>query len=136
MKISNLKKLACITAIIIAPTIAFAGGTNSKTEASTGESRDLDPGLKEGDMGQLGVGQTSKQDSAVVDDATLTTNVHKALKADPETKGLEITAKVSNGAVTLTGFASGKRWTARATEVARSVIGVKSVKNNMTIGSK
>ncbi|MGZ8984069.1 MAG: BON domain-containing protein [Methylotenera sp.] len=45
-------------------------------------------------------------------------------------------AVVSNGVVTLTGVASAKRWTARATEVANSVKGVKSVKNNMTIGHK
>jgi hypothetical protein len=136
MKISNFEKLACITAIVLAPSIAFAGGTNSQTKASTGESRDLDSGLKEGDMGQLGVDQSSKQDTTVVDDATLATNVQSALKADPETKNLDITAKVSHGAVTLTGVASAKRWTARATKVANSVKGVKSVKNNMAIGHK
>lgn len=139
MKISNLKKLACITAIVLAPSIAFAGGTNATSEdkASTGQSKDPDPGLKEGDMGVTGVGQSSKQqDSAIVDDATLATNVQNALKADPNIKNLDIKAEVSNGVVTLTGVASGKRWTSRATTVANSVKGVKSVKNNMTIGNK
>ena len=138
MKVSNLKKLACITAIILLPSIAFAGGTNSTSpdKASTGQSKDLDPGLKEGDMGVVGVGQNSKQDFFIVDDATLATNVQSALKADPNTQNLDIKAEVSNGVVTLTGVASAKRWTARATTVARSVKGVKSVKNNMTIGHK
>jgi osmotically-inducible protein OsmY len=138
MKISNLKKLACITAIVLAPSIAFAGGTNttSPEKASTGQSKDLDPGMKEGDMGNVGVGQSSKQDTAVVDDATLATNVQSALKADPKLQNLDITAEASNGVVTLTGVASAKRWTARATKVANSVKGVKSVKNNMTIGHK
>ncbi|MGB4812618.1 MAG: BON domain-containing protein [Methylophilaceae bacterium] len=136
MKISNLKKLACITAIVLAPLIAFAGGTNSKSEAATGESRSLDSGLQEGDMGQVGVGQTSKQDTAVVDDATLIAEVQKALKDDPETSILDVTVKANKGVVTLTGVASAKRWKNRVTEVTRSVVGVHSVKNNMKMGSK
>ncbi len=140
MKISNLKKLACITAIVLAPSIAFAGGTNSTSQdqdkASTGQSNDPNAGMKAGDMGELGVGQSSKQDTVMVDDATLAINVQSALKADPKLQNLDIMAEVSNGVVTLTGVASAKRWTAQATEVARSVKGVKSVKNNMTIGHK
>jgi osmotically-inducible protein OsmY len=138
MKISNLKKLACITAIVLAPSIAFAGGTNATSEdkASTGQSKDPDPGLKGGDTGVTGVGQSSKQDTVIVDDATLATNVQNALKADPNIQNLDIKAEVSNGVVTLTGVASAKRWTSRATTVANSVKGVKSVKNNMTIGHK
>ncbi|MGZ8262225.1 MAG: BON domain-containing protein [Methylotenera sp.] len=138
MKTSNLKKIVCITAIILAPSIVFAGGTNSTSQdkASTGQSNDPDSGMKEGDMGAVGVGQSSKQDTAIVDDATLTTNVQDAIKADPSLSKLNINAVVSNGVVTLTGVASAKRWTARATEVANSVKGVKSVKNNMKIGHK
>lgn len=138
MKTSNLKKLICITAIVLAPSIAFAGGTNSTSEgkASTGQSNDPDAGMKEGDQGTVGVGQSSKQDTVMVDDATLNTNVQKALKADPSLSKLDINAEVSDGVVTLTGVASAKRWTARATKVANSVKGVKSVKNNMTIGHK
>lgn len=136
MKISNLTKLACITAIVLAPSIGFAGGTQTQDKASTGQSNDPNAGMKAGDMGTQGVGQSSKPDTNVVDDATLTTNVQNALKADPTLQNLDITAEVSNGVVTLTGVASGKRWTGRATTVARSVKGVKSVKNNMTIGHK
>lgn len=138
MKISNLKRLACITAIVLVPTLSYAGGTNSATEdkASTGQSKDLDPGLKEGDMGVVGVGQDSKQDTVMVDDATLAADVKKALKADPTIQNIDIKSEVSQGIVTLTGVASDKRWTARATAVANSVKGVKSVKNNMTIGQK
>lgn len=138
METSNFKKLICITAIVLAPSIAFAGGTNSTSEgkASTGQSNDPDSGMKDGDTGVVGVGQGSKQDTAIVDDATLTTNVQKALSADPSLSKLNINTDVSDGVVTLTGVASDKRWTARATTVANSVKGVKSVKNNMTIGHK
>ena len=135
MKTSNLKKLACITAIVLAPSIAFAGGTQTQDKASTGQSNDPDAEMKAGDMGTEGVNQNSKQDTTMVDDATLVTNVQDALKDDAMTKNLDIKAEVSNGIVTLTGAASDQRWTTRATTVARSVKGVKSVKNNMTIGN-
>src|SRR5665647_60550 len=106
MKVSNLKKLACITAIVLAPSIAFAGGTQSPDKASTGQSNDPNAEMKAGDMGVEGVGQNSKQDTTIVDDATLVTNVQNALKADPNTQNLDIKAEVSNGVVTLTGVAS------------------------------
>lgn len=138
MKVSNLKTLACIIAIVLAPSIAFAGGTNATTEdkASTGQSKDPDPGMKEGDMGLKPVGQEPMPDSVIVNDSTLTTSVRDALKADPNLKNLDIKAKVSNGVVTLTGDAKDMRWKARATVVANSVKGVKSVENNMKIGRK
>jgi hyperosmotically inducible protein len=72
----------------------------------------------------------------MVDDSTLATNVQKALKADAKTKNLDIKAEVSKGVVTLTGKAGDTRWKARAETVARSVKGVKSVTNNITIGDK
>ena len=136
MKLSNLRTLACITAIVLAPSIAFAGGTQTQDKASTGQSQDPDKGMKEGDMGLKGVGEGSKPDSTMVDDATLVTDVEKALKADAMTQNLDIKAKVLNGAVTLTGEAADARWKARAAVVATSVKGVKSVKNDITIGKK
>lgn len=138
MKLLNLKKLACITAIVLVPSIAFAGGTNSTSQDqdSTGQANDPGTGQESGDMGTLGVGQPTKQDTSMVNDTTIATNVQEALKADPTLSKLNIKTEVSNGVVTLTGVASGKRWTARATTVANSVKGVKSVKNNMTIGRK
>lgn len=112
MKISNLKKLACITAIVLAPSIAFAGDA-------------------------VDVSQSSKEyTDVVVDDATLASHVESALKADPLLQELDIAANASSGVVTLTGVASATRWTAQATMVAKKVKGVKSVKNNMTIGHK
>ena len=62
--------------------------------------------------------------------------MQKALRADPSLSKLNINADVSDGVVTLTGVASAKRWTTRTTTVENSVKGVKSVKNNMTIGHK
>lgn len=135
MKTSNFKKIVCITAIVFAPCITLAGGTQTEEKASTGQSNDPDTGMKAGDMGAVGVGQSSKQDNMVVDDATLATNVQNALKADSMTKKLDIQTEVSNGVVTLTGTAGDVRWTARAAVVAQSVKGVKSVNNKIKIGN-
>ena len=132
MKTLSFKNIVCITAISIMSSIAFAGGTNTEGKPAAGQSNDPDPGLKSGDMGSVGVGQDTKQDTSMVDDATLTTNVQKALKDDPSLSKLMIDVKVSGGVVTLTGVASDKRWSARATQVANSVPGVKSVTNSMT----
>lgn len=138
MNMSDLRKLIGITALILVPSIVMAGGTNSETQdkASTGQVNDPDPGLKSGDMGLQGVGQSSNPSAAdIVDDSTLSKQVKKALKADPMLKDLDIKAEIRNGVVTLNGVASDVRWKARAETVASSVTGVKSVTNNITIGT-
>ena len=134
MKISNLKKLACITAIILAPSIAFAGGTSTDDKASTGQSNDPNASMKAGDQGAVATGQSSKQDTNIVDDSTLAKNVKKALKTDPMTQKLGIKAAVSNGIVTLTGTVSDPNSKSRAVQVANSVKGVKSIKDDIVVG--
>lgn len=136
MKTSKLKTLACITAFILAPSLATAGGTNSgaQDKPATGHTNDPDTGTRAGEV------RTDAPDSAVksdgkVDDAALTSNVEKALKADAQTSTLDIKVKVSAGAVTLSGDAADIRWKMRAEAVAASVKGVKSVKNNIKIGT-
>lgn len=130
MKTTNLKNLACITALILAPSIASAGGTNSEAEdkATTGHTLDSETGTKAGEM---------RKDShdGMTDDASLATNVEEALKADSMTSALDINVESSAGAVTLTGVAAGTRWKTRAAVVAANVKGVKSVKNDIEIGS-
>lgn len=139
MNTSNLRKLTCIIAIVLTPSIAFAGGTNSQAQdrASTGQINDPDPGMKEGDMGLKGVDQSANPETSVVmDDSTLASNVKKAIKADAMLQNFDVKAEVSKGVVTLTGAASDVRQKARAETVASSVKGVKLVNNKITIGDK
>ena len=136
MKTSHLKKFACITAIVLAPAVAFAGGTSTQDEASTGQSHDPNPSMKAGDQGMVGVGPTSKQDTVRVDDFTLASKVKSALKNDPMLQNIDIKPEVSKGVVTLTGVISDVRWKARATQVANSVQGVKLVNNRISIGDR
>ena len=136
MKILHLKNLACITALILSPSIAFAGGTNSQAEdkATTGHTLDSETGTKAGEMRTDSHDNAAKSDG-MTDDTSLATNVGKALKADSLTSALDIKVSVDGGAVTLTGKAAGLRWKSRAAVVAASVKGVKSVKNDIEIGS-
>lgn len=136
MKTSKLKTLACIAAFIITPAVAMAGGTNSDVQdkATTGHTNDPDTGTRAGEMRTDGPDSAVKGDGKV-DDAVLADNVENALKADAQTSELDIKVKVRSGAVTLSGDAADIRWKSRAEAVAASVKGVKSVKNNIKIGS-
>jgi hyperosmotically inducible periplasmic protein len=136
MKTTTLKNLACITALIFAPSIAFAGGTNSQAEdkATTGHTRDSETGTRGGEMPKDDHRDTVNSDG-MTDDTALVNNVEKALKADALTSALDIKVQSSSGAVTLTGTAAGTRWKSRAAIVAAGVKGVKSVKNDIEIGN-
>lgn len=67
------------------------------------------------------------------DDATITTKVKAALLAEPGLKSMQITVDTTNGVVTLSGSVDTPQLMTRATEVAQSVDGVKSVKNSLGV---
>ena len=68
-----------------------------------------------------------------VDDAVITTKVKALIIEDPLTKVLEIKVKTFKGVVQLSGFVSSQAAANRAVELARSVGGVTSVRNDMAI---
>ncbi|MEO7007840.1 MAG: BON domain-containing protein [Caldimonas sp.] len=68
-----------------------------------------------------------------VSDAALTTKVKSALLADPNVKGLRIDVDTHEGTVTLNGSADSAANMERAATVARSVSGVKSVDNRLSV---
>lgn len=141
MKPSMIKKLLCVTAISLTPFLAFAGGTNTEGDASTGYKYNPDRATQQGDMGSKGVGQTNESakgasEQPMVDDSTLTRKVEEALKSDAMLQKLDIEVAVKGGVVTLSGEAKDVRWQGRAAQVASSIQGVKSVQNNLTIGEE
>ena len=69
------------------------------------------------------------------DDKQITKSVEDRFKQDPQLKSAKIDAKVNAGVVTLTGEVKSIGTSARASEVARSVAGVRSVKNDLTYAS-
>ncbi len=68
-----------------------------------------------------------------VDDTVITTKVKAAVFNEPTLKSAEINVETFKGVVQLSGFVSSQADISKAVEVARSVRGVKSVKNDMRL---
>jgi osmotically-inducible protein OsmY len=78
---------------------------------------------------------TSKRESTgqYVDNSVITTKVKSLLAADDFLKSFEISVETYKGVVQLSGFVDSQRAVNRAGQIARSVEGVKSVKNNLIV---
>ena len=71
-----------------------------------------------------------------VDDSVLTTSVKAKLMDDSTTKAYEINVGTQKGVVQLTGFVDSTAMKTKAGELARSVEGVKAVRNDLEIRQK
>lgn len=83
----------------------------------------------------LGCASTSTQEGTgeYVDDTVITTKVKSAIFGDPALKSAEINVETFKGVVQLSGFVSSTADEHKATELARRVKGVKSVKDDMRV---
>jgi hyperosmotically inducible protein len=70
-----------------------------------------------------------------VDDATITSKVKTAFATDKTVSAMKVSVDTNNGNVRLSGFVDSDVEKRRAEEVARSVAGVKSVTNAITVQS-
>ena len=70
----------------------------------------------------------------VSDDSTIQTGIDKKLSDDPSLASLGITAVVLNGKVTLTGLVKTESQKAQVERTVRSVKGVKSIDNQISLG--
>ena len=68
-----------------------------------------------------------------MDGSVVTTKVKTKLFDDPVTSGFDISVETYKGVVQLSGFVSSVKEKQRAEEIARSVEGVRAVKNNITL---
>jgi osmotically-inducible protein OsmY len=73
---------------------------------------------------------------AYLDDKVVTTKVKAALLKDSEVKALQVNVETYQGVVQLSGFVDKPEQIPRATEVAKGVEGVKSVKNDLIVRSQ
>lgn len=82
-----------------------------------------------------GCASTERHSSAAeyIDDAVITTKVKSAIFGDPDLSAAEINVETYNGEVQLSGFVSTKAQIAEAGRVARSVDGVRKVKNSLQL---
>ena len=83
----------------------------------------------------LGCASTSKQEGTgeYIDDAVITTKVKAAVFNEPSLKSTEINVETFKGVVQLSGFVGTEAEIRKAVDVARSVKGVTSVKNDIRL---
>lgn len=83
----------------------------------------------------LGCASTPKQEGTgeYIDDSVITTKVKAAVFNEPGLKSADINVETFKGVVQLSGFVNSQEDINKATEVARNVKGVTSVKNDMRI---
>lgn len=83
----------------------------------------------------LQVQSQDRSGGAVVDDSVITAKVKSALIEDSRTKAYQIEVTTNNGRVQLGGFVNSSSAKNAAQEIARSVEGVKSVINSLSVKS-
>jgi osmotically-inducible protein OsmY len=79
---------------------------------------------------------TKERTGEYIDDTGITTRVKAKLFDDPQTSGFAITVTTYKGTVQLSGFVAGDKERSRAEELAKTVPGVKTVKNDLIIKNK
>jgi len=80
--------------------------------------------------------RTQQSAGEVIDDSALTSQVKIALIDDPVTKAGQINVETYRGVVQLGGFVDNTEQKTQATKVARSVTGVKEVRNDLRVSTK
>ena len=84
---------------------------------------------------QTGCAGTATRESTgeYVDDATITTKVKAAFVKDPVVKAIDVKVDTFKGVVQLSGFVDNAEQKARAEQIAAGIMGVTSVRNNITL---
>lgn len=83
----------------------------------------------------VGCAATPKQEGSgeYIDDTVITTKVKAAIFNEPDLKSAEINVETFKGVVQLSGFVRSQADINKAAAVARSINGVKAVRNDMRI---
>lgn len=84
-------------------------------------------------LGGCASSEANKSTGQYIDDAAITAKVKTALLKDPTVKGLQIQVETYKGTVQLSGFADTREEAKKAQELASSVEGVQSVKNDIRL---
>jgi hyperosmotically inducible protein len=112
---------------------AQSGTSNTARDTSgTTSGSDTAGTSGSGTTGTSATGGTSTV-GTVISDSVVTTKVKTALLADSDIKGLDINVTTNKGEVSLNGAVNNQSQIERAEKIARSIDGVKSVQNNVTI---
>jgi len=77
--------------------------------------------------------RTQESPGEYVDDSVITTKVKALLAGDDFLKSFQISVETFKGIVQLSGFVNSQQAVDKAGQIARSVNGVKSVRNNLIV---
>ena len=90
-------------------------------------------GLLSAFLGCASTSQTKETAGQYVDDSVVTTKVKAAIVEDLALKGFQIGVETYQGTVQLSGFVDSAENAKKAGDIARTVNGVKQVKNNLIV---
>jgi osmotically-inducible protein OsmY len=77
--------------------------------------------------------RTQESSGEYIDDSVITTKVKSLLANDDFLKSFQISVETYKGTVQLSGFVNSQQAVDKASQIARSVNGVQSVKNNLIV---
>jgi len=77
--------------------------------------------------------RTHSSTGEYIDDSVITTKVKSLLAADDFFKSFQISVETYQGTVQLSGFVNSQQAVDKAGQIARSVNGVQSIKNNLIV---
>ena len=106
--------------------VAFAGCSPSERQQMSNDAS------RTGQTARNEASQATTRTEKAVDDASVTAKVKTTLLADNQVGGMKIDVDTNNGVVTLNGNVTSPAEKARAEQLAQSVDGVRSVKNNLS----
>jgi hyperosmotically inducible protein len=89
-----------------------------------------------GAAGGYAVGTDERPVDRMVDDSTISSHIKNEMIKDATVKARQIDVDTVGGHVTLTGVVETKTEVRRAIEISKGVQGVKSVNNNLQVGTK
>ena len=95
----------------------------------------LAPAAHAADKSADNKGSVTQKAKEVIDDATITTKIKAEYAKDKMVSVMKISVNTDKGVVKLTGTAKSKEEAAKAEQIAKSVAGVTSVKNDITVGA-
>jgi len=116
-------------------TVKLAGFVDTEKEkAAAGEVARKVDGVQTV-QNDIAVHKQNESTGDYIDDSVLTAKVKTALIESPETKAHQINVETDHGVVQLSGFVDNAAAKSAATNVAKSVSGVKDVKNELSVKS-
>ncbi len=77
--------------------------------------------------------ESSRSTGTYIDDKTISTKVEAQLASDSLTQAIQVEVETYNGVVQLSGFVKNAESRQRAEQIARSITGVKDVKNSIQL---